>query len=340
MHIPDGYLSPATCGVMYAVSAPFWYLAVNRVRKVLSHRTVPLLSLFAAFSFVLMMFNIPVLGGTSAHAIGGTLLAIVLGPWAAVLGVSVALGIQALIFGDGGLMSFGANVFNMAVVLPLVGYFIYKAISGNTAVTSARRVLGAVIGSYLGIAAAAFFTGVELGIQPALFHAADGAPLYAPYGLGIALPAMLLSHLAIAGPVEAVITGLVVVFLQRVYPGFIRADATAKEGKLYVLWGALGLIALASPIGLLASGTAWGEWGVEELQGMGLGFIPAGIEKFTGWWPAPLPDYGLPRMGAIIGYVLSAFAGIILIAFLLWVLGRWLGRRGSRGLETRTGPAT
>jgi cobalt/nickel transport system permease protein len=339
VHIPDGYLSPATCGAMYAVSAPFWYLAVNRVRKILSHRTVPLLSLFAAFSFVLMMFNIPVLSGTSAHAIGGTLLAIVLGPWAAVLGVSVALGIQALIFGDGGLMAFGANSFNMAIVLPLVGYFIYRAISGNAAVTSTRRVLGAVVGSYIGIAAAAFFAGLELGIQPALFHAADGTPLYAPYGLSVALPAMLVSHLAIAGPVEAAITGLVVVFLQRTHPSFIRAETPAKEGKLYVLWGALGLLALVTPIGLLASGTAWGEWGVDELKGMGLGFIPAGIEKFTGWWPAPMPDYGLPRMGAVIGYVLSAFAGIILIVFLLWMLGRWLGRKNSR-LEAKTGPAT
>ena len=111
MHIPDGYLSPATCGTLYAVSVPFWYLAVSRVRKVLTHRTVPVLALFAAFSFVLMMFNIPLPGGTTAHAIGGTLLAIVLGPWAAVLGISVVLGIQALFFGDGGLITLGCQLF-------------------------------------------------------------------------------------------------------------------------------------------------------------------------------------------------------------------------------------
>ena len=142
MHIPDGYLSPATCGIMYAVSVPFWYLAVNRVRKVLTHRTVPVLALFAAFSFVLMMFNVPLPGGTTGHAVGGTLLAIVLGPWAAVLGISVALGIQALFFGDGGLITFGANCFNMAIVLPFVGYFIYKFISANSEATSPRRLIG------------------------------------------------------------------------------------------------------------------------------------------------------------------------------------------------------
>jgi cobalt/nickel transport system permease protein len=106
VHIPDGYLSPVTCGVMYAASAvPFWAVAVKRVRKTLTARTVPVLALFSAFSFVLMMFNIPIPGGTTAHAVGATLLAIVLGPWPAVLGISTALGIQALFFGDGGLLT-------------------------------------------------------------------------------------------------------------------------------------------------------------------------------------------------------------------------------------------
>jgi cobalt/nickel transport system permease protein len=201
MHIPDGYLSPVTCGTMYAVSLPFWYLAVNRVRKSLTSRTVPVLALFAAFSFVVMMFNIPLPGGTTGHAVGGTLLAIVLGPWAAVLGVTVVLGIQALFFGDGGLLTLGANCFNMAIVLPLAGYFVYKVISSHSEVSSPRRLIGAVAGSYTGLILAAFFTGIELGIQPSLFHSADGTPLYAPYALNVALPAMMIGHFLVAGPV-------------------------------------------------------------------------------------------------------------------------------------------
>lgn len=328
MHIPDGYLSPATCGVMYAAAAPFWYTAVNRVRKVLTSRTVPVLALFSAFSFVLMMFNVPVPGGTTAHAVGATLLAIVLGPWAAVLGVSVALGIQALFFGDGGLLTFGANCFNMAIVMPLVGYFIYKVISSNSEITSPRRILGAVIGSYVGIVVAGAVAGIELGIQPALFHTASGTPLYAPYGLSVALPAMLIAHLAVAGPIEAAVTGGVVAYLRRSRPNLIKADATGKkEGKLWILWGALGVLALATPLGLLASGTAWGEWGLDELKNMGLGFIPQGLGKLAEWWPAPLPDYGFPRMGAVIGYILSAVVGIALVVFLLWMLGRRLSRK-------------
>jgi len=337
MHIPDGYLSPATAGVLYAFAAPFWYTAVSRVRKVLTHRTVPVLALFAAFAFVLMMFNVPLPGGTTGHAVGGTLLAIVLGPWAAVLGVSVVLGIQALFFGDGGLLAFGANCFNMAIVLPFVGYFIYKVISANSEATSPRRLFGAVIGSYVGIVVASLVAAIEFGIQPALFHAADGTPLYAPYGLGVAIPAMLIGHMAIAGPVEAIVTGGVFAFLQRTHSSLIRADAPAKkEGKMWLLWGALGVVALATPIGLLASGTAWGEWGAEELKGLGLSFIPQGIQKLTGWWPAPLPDYGIPRMGAVVGYILCAFIGIVLIGALLWMMGRWLARRSASAPEAKT----
>jgi len=335
MHIPDGYLSPATCGTMYAVSVPFWYLAVRKVKKFLTTRTVPVLAIFAAFSFVLMMFNVPIPGGTTAHAVGATLLAIVIDPWAAVLGVSVALGIQALFFGDGGLLTFGANCFNMAIVMPFVGYFIYKVISADSDVKSPRRILGAVMGSYIGIVAASAMAGIELGIQPTLFHTAAGVPLYAPYALSVALPGMLLAHLAVAGPVEAVVTGGVVVYLQRFHPSIIQANSTAekKNSKLWILWGALAVTALATPLGLLASGTAWGEWGVDELKNLGLGFIPQGLQKLAGWWPAPLPDYGFPRMGAVIGYILSAVVGMALIAFLLRMIGRWLIRKNSAKKE-------
>jgi cobalt/nickel transport system permease protein len=328
MHIPDGYLSPATCGTMYAISAPFWYLAISRVRKILTHRTVPILALFSAFAFLLQMFNVPLPGGTTGHAVGGTLLAIVLGPWSAVIGISVVLWIQALFFGDGGLLTFGANAFNMAIVLPLVGYFTYKVISSNSEATSPRRLIGAIAGSYIGNIAASFLTGIELGIQPTLFHTANGTPLYAPYALNVAVPVMLLGHLLVAGPVEAIATGGVFAYLQRSHSSLIKADAPGKrEGKLWLLWGALGLAVLATPLGLLASGTAWGEWGIAELESMGLGFIPQGLEKLEGWWPAPIPDYGFPRMGAVIGYIMSAVLGVVLVGFLLWMFGKWLSRK-------------
>jgi len=148
------YLSPSTCAVMYTASAPFWYWSAKKVKENLTGKMVPLLSIFSAFSFVIMMFNVPVPGGTTAHAVGGTLMAIVLGPWAATIGVSIALLVQAIFFGDGGILALGANCFNMAIVLPFVGYFVYRAVGGNAAAGSTRHWLAIALGSYAGINAA------------------------------------------------------------------------------------------------------------------------------------------------------------------------------------------
>src|SRR5918911_1324208 len=155
MHIPDGYLSPSTCAALYAASAPFWYIALQRVKRLLNSRLVPLISLFAAFSFVIMMFNLPLPGGTTGHAVGMGVAAVVLGPWGAMLAVSVALLIQALFFGDGGVTAFGANCFNMAIVGSLAAYWVYRAIAGRSAIASTRRVIAAAIAGYVAINIAA-----------------------------------------------------------------------------------------------------------------------------------------------------------------------------------------
>lgn len=215
MHIPDGYLSPQTCAVMYAAATPFWLLAGRKVRGVLTARAVPVLSLLAAFTFTVMMFNLPLPGGTTAHVTGAVLTAVVLGPWASVIATSVALVIQALLFGDGGITAIGANAFNLAVAMPLTGYLIYRLASLGAPITSRRHVWAAAAGGYVGINVAALFTAIELGIQPLLFVAADGTPLYSPFTLAQAVPAMMLGHLTLAGLAEAAVTGAVVAYLQR-----------------------------------------------------------------------------------------------------------------------------
>ncbi len=215
MHIPDGYLSPQTCAAAYAVSIPILFIAAKKASKNLNAKTIPLLSIFSAFSFIIMMFNVPVPGGTTAHAIGGTLIAIVLGPWEAVIGVSVALFIQAVFFGDGGILAYGANVLNMAIVLPFVGYGIYKLLSKGADINSKRQLIAAALGSYVGINTAALLAAVEFGIQPILFHTADGTPLYCPYSLSQSIPAMMFAHLTVGGFVEIVVTASVIAFMQK-----------------------------------------------------------------------------------------------------------------------------
>src|SRR5579864_5061485 len=138
MHIPDGYLSPSSCAALFAGSTPFWYIALDRVKKALHTRLVPLISLFAAFCFLIMMFNLPLPGGTTGHAVGIGLATVVLGPWAAMLAVSVAIVIQALFFGDGGITAIGANCFNMAIIGPLVAYASYRMVAGRSSISSFR----------------------------------------------------------------------------------------------------------------------------------------------------------------------------------------------------------
>ena len=225
MHIPDGYLSPATCAALYAGAAPFWYVAVQRVKKALQTRLVPLLSLFAAFSFVVMMFNLPLPGGTTGHAVGVGLASVVLGPWAAMLAVSVALVIQALFFGDGGITAIGANCFNMAIVGALVSYGVYRLLAARAPLTAPRRALAAGIAGYLAINVSALAAAIEFGIQPLLYRTAAGAPLYCPYPLRVAIPAMMIGHLTIAGLAEFVVSAGVVAFLQKSDPSLLQATA-------------------------------------------------------------------------------------------------------------------
>lgn len=333
MHIPDGYLSPETAAAMYVAAAPFWLRATQKVKTLLNSRTVPLVALFAAFSFIIMMFNVPLPGGTTGHAVGATIAAIVLGPWAAILIVSIALLIQALFFGDGGILAYGANVFNMSILMSFVGYYLYRWIGGSAPLTSTRRIVAGAIAGYVAINAAALATGVELGIQPLLFHDAAGHALYFPYAWNVAVPAMLLGHLTVAGAVEGVVTALIVGWLQRSNPQLLELTGavSANVGKtLRYGWIALIALVLLTPLGLLAPGTAWGEWGREELAQLGLSYIPAGFDRFADIWSAPLAGYNIPVLdNPTVTYIISAVVGVGLVVILLLALS-WLLERLSR----------
>lgn len=232
MHIPDGYLAPQTSGIFYGVMVPFWAVAVNKVQKELDRKQVPLLALGAAFSFTIMMFNIPVPGGSSVHAVGGVLLALLVGPWAASIGITVALAIQALVFGDGGILTLAANCFNMAIVMPFLGYGVFLLLKGRgNAVGRSRLLLAAAVAAYVGICAAALCTAVELGLQYSLFRSPTGAPLYFMYPLPVAVTAMMTEHLLLAGPAEALITALGLWFVGKNYPELLSERLKQHQVK-------------------------------------------------------------------------------------------------------------
>lgn len=339
MHIPDGYLSLQTSLPALGAMVPIWSVAVNKVKKVLNMRQIPLLSLCAAFSFVIMMFNVP-LGASSVHAVGAVFVAVLLGPWAACIAVSIALIIQAFIFGDGGILAIGANCFNMAFAMPFVGYSIYRLIAGKAEILSKRSLAGIFAGSYLGLNAAALLTAIEFGIQPLLFKAANGTPLYGFYPLSVSVPAIMFEHLVIAGFIEAIVTVSAIAYIAKFSPQLLKKaveNAGPDEEKVSLLkrYKALiiGLLAMVilSPLGLIATGTAWGEWGTEEIKEM-WGYVPAGLEKFSQIWNSLIPDYTVPGLEgsffqSSLGYIASAAAGILLIFTVLFISSKFIVRK-------------
>jgi cobalt/nickel transport system permease protein len=364
MHIPDGYLSPSTCALLYGAAMPFWYAAFARVKRLLNTRLVPLLAVVSAFCFVIMMFNVPLPGGTTGHAVGVGAATVVLGPWASMLSVSIALLIQAVFFGDGGITTLGANCFNMAIVGSLVAHLVYRAVAGRTAIKSSRRVWAAASAGYAAINVAALFTAGELGIQPLFFKEASGAPLYAPYALHIAIPAMMLGHLTFAGLAELFVSGGVVAYLQRTNPALLgqRASAGTDDAPrppaatigwrtTRPLWIRLALLMLLTPLGILAAGRAWGEWGAKDFSDPQLrqqvtaasGNIappsqePQGLARLSSLWSAPFPQYAPPfvRRPAF-GYVMSAVFGSGLILGFFLMIAWMAARRGADAPKTST----
>ena len=323
MHIPENYLSPSTCAVLGAAMVPIWIMAVRKMKSEVPKDKLPLIGIGAAFSFLSMMFNIPLPGGTTGHAVGGTLIAILFGPYSACLAVSVALFIQALFFGDGGILAFGANCFNMAFVLPFSGYFVYQFLRNKISDTVA-----AGIGSFVGINLAAFFAAIEFGIQPLFFTDAAGQALYCPYPLSISIPAMMIGHLTIFGMAEVIFTTAVLKYLRKTSPDLFQNTQSSTSRPSYLL--TLALIVL-TPLGLLAEGTAWGEWGADEIaevesNGQILGYTPSGME--TGFeFESMFPDYSVSGMPEVFGYILSAIIGTALLIVIFKVLASMIGNK-------------
>ena len=315
MHIPDNYLSPASCAVLAVAAAPVVGLSITKVKAQLKENKelAPMLGIAASLSFLLMMFNVPIPGGTTAHAVGGVLLSILIGPYAASLALSVALLLQALLFGDGGILALGANIFNMAIAMPFVGYAVYHFFRKQN-----HETAGVLVGSYVGINVAAFLTAIELGIQP-IIATQGGEPLYNPYGLAVTIPAMMVTHLTIAGAVEVFFTYVIYRFVKQVAPHELytptSVNTTSFVKKIrYVL---IALVVL-SPLGLLAEGTAFGEWSADELAEM-MNNVPSGIENGFSF-EALFSDYTIPGTNIAVGYILSAITALLIF----YILGKMI----------------
>ncbi len=211
MHIPDGFLSPIVYAPLLALEAGVLYLAFKKtVKSVTDDSVLPFLASMAAFSFVVMMFNVPVPGGTSGHATGIAVLVLLFGPWVAIFSVSIVLLLQALLFGDGGVLAFGANAISMGAIGAFGAYYANKLLAKVLPEKFAWFFAGYFAGVF-----ASLFVAVILGIEPMFFTDAAGKPEFFPFGLNITIPALVGSHALFFAPLEGIITVLVLSFVKK-----------------------------------------------------------------------------------------------------------------------------
>lgn len=322
MHIPDGYLNLPTCLATYGVMTPVWTTAAKKLKKTFHGGQVPVVALGAAFSFVLMMFNFPVPGGSSGHAVGGAILAIFLGPWVAVSVLSVVLAVQAFLFHDGGITTLGANAFNMAFILPIVSWLVYRLLADEQSRLFRKALAGAMAG-YVGLTISAFTTAVMLGLQP---HGASG---YAPYPLSVTVPVMVGSHMLVFSWIEGLVTAFVLVWVTQNFENRDRSIFFSGREKmdlsLFIAGGGLLILILLSPLGLLTKKTAFGEWSQEELRKI-LGYAPLGVETYSKLWRAPFTSYQITGHSLLYGYLASAAIGALAAGFFAIVIAKFLSR--------------
>jgi len=305
MHIPDGFIDLQTAAVTAVLAGVGIAIALRDVRRRLPSRRVPLIGLAAAFVFAAQMLNFPVAAGTSGHLIGAVLVCVLLGPAAAVIVMTTVLVLQCLMFADGGVTALGANVLNLGVIAPTVGYAVYTAVRRIGPRGLRTLLLAAGFAAWCSTLAAALACAVQL--------AASGT-----VPLNLALPAMSGVHMLI-GLGEAVITMLVVAVIARARPELIDGiDSGPMSHRALLTFGGFATLALLVFVAPVASSLPDGlDWVAGRLDF---------AQRSTTLQSAPFDGYSLEMAVATPG-VATVLAGLIgaAIAFAIaWLVARAL----------------
>jgi cobalt/nickel transport system permease protein len=308
MHIPDGFLDTKTAISTAALSAIGLGVALRHLRRDFPRSRVPLIGLSAAFIFAAQMLNFPVMGGTSGHLIGAVLVAVLLGPHAAVLVMSSVLILQCLLFADGGVTALGANIFNMAILAPGIGYVIYRSVSRWSGSNMRGRLLAAGFAAWCSTVAAAITCAGQLAFSGIV-------------SWNVVFPAMTDVHMLI-GLGEAFITVLVVYALSQSHAGLFDSEsqlALRPRPRGLIAYGVLISAGLAIFIAPAAS--SWPD-GLERVAA-NLGFEHHAITQ-----PlilSPLPDYAIPGIhSAVASTMLAGLIGLVVVFCLAYALARRL----------------
>jgi len=301
LHIPDGFLTTTVSLVLWALTVLAVAASLRRVGDDLGDRQVPMMGVLAACIFAGQMLNFPVAGGTSGHLVGAALAAILLGPWAGILVLTCVVGIQALIFQDGGLLAMGANIFNMGVVSVFTAWGVYRAVQ----LVSRGARWGLIVGGF----AAAWISVVVAAMATALQLAAAGA---SPAGL--AIPAMAGVH-ALIGIGEGLITVGALTFLAATRRDLISHDKTATAAGRGVWAAGLALaiaLAVASP---LASADPDGL----ERVAADIGFLDKAQQSSF----QIIPDYVVPGIqNQAVATILAGVIGLLIVFALAYGIAR------------------
>ena len=292
MHIPDGFLSVWVSVVCWILSILAIGYALRRLGKDLDERQVPMMGVVAAAIFAGQMLNFAVAGGTSGHLLGATLATVLLGPWAAVVVMTCVVGIQALIFQDGGLLALGANMFNMAVIGVFVAYTVYQAVQ--------KLAKGKIWGIFVGGFAAAWLSIEIAALAAGLQLAASGTS-----PANIAVPAMAGIH-ALIGIGEGLITVGALAFINATRPDLVKkGERGVVHGKLVWIVGLVLALALAIASPLASSHPDGLEW-VAQQKGF-LSAAQGSVYKI-------LPNYVLPGISnQSLATILAGVVGVILV---------------------------
>jgi len=304
MHIPDGFINAPTALTTGAVSAGGVAYALRSARATLDDRRIPLVGVTSAFVFAVQMLNFPVGLGTSGHLIGGALAAILLGPWMAVLVLSVVLLVQGLFFADGGMTAIGANISLMGIVAGFGGYYLFRSLAS---------VLPRGRGGYLAATAVTAWASVVLASVLCSFYLlANGFP-------GQVLPVMVGLH-ALIGLGEAAITTAVVAAVVATRPDLVAtadllgAEVSAgRRGR-----NAAGLVVAGLGVALFCGAvlSSFAASAPDGLESAVLTEVAGGDEDRLGelagdpaYDAAPLPDYQITPLSGAIGVAVCFAVG-------------------------------
>jgi cobalt/nickel transport system permease protein len=301
LHIPDGLLSLTVSLVCWLLALVGVGIALRRSQRSLGERRVPLMGVLAAFVFAAQMLNFTVAGGTSGHLIGGTLTAILLGPWAGILTMATVVSIQALLFQDGGVLVMGANILDMGIIATLVGYGVYRGVTSLSRERQWGLFVGGFAGSWLSVVAAAAACAIQLAFS-------------GTFPIRLTLPAMVGVHMLI-GIGEALITTGALAFVAATRRDLLEPAGGPTRG---LRWAAVGLV-VALTLTLMAPLASSHPDGLERVA-EDLGFIGAARET-----PYEIiPDYVLPGISnGALATIAAGILGTLIVAGVAFGVARW-----------------